>query len=188
VPQLATLARLAVEPVVAIGSQDMDDATWLKLATHTQAALDDPSVSGVVITHSTDTMEETAFFLNLVIHSEKPVLLVGAMRPEDATSADGPVNLNNAVAVAVHPGARDRGVLVVANDEIHFAREIAKTNTTQVGTFRSDHRGLAGLANAGRLHFYVPPVRRHTAASEFRLDRLAVLPRVNPLPPANPVF
>ncbi len=178
VPQLATLAQLEVEPVVAIGSQDMDDATWLRLAAHTRAALDEPAIAGVVITHGTDTREETAFFLNLVIRSEKPVLLVGAMRPADAISADGPMNLYNAVAVAVHPGARGRGVLVVANDEIHFAREIAKTNTTQVGTFRSGHRGLAGLVNAGRLHLYAPPVRRHTSASEFRLDGAAALPRV----------
>ena len=167
VPQLAALAQIEVEQVAAIGSQDMDDATWLRLAARTQAALDSPAVAGVVITHGTDTMEETAFFLNLVVRSEKPVVLVGAMRPATAISADGPMNLYNALAVAAHPATRGRGVLVVANDEIHFAREIAKTNTTQVGTFASGHRGLAGLVNAGRLHLYAPPVRRHTAASEF---------------------
>ena len=167
VPQLAALAHIEVEQVAAIGSQDMDDATWLRLAARTQAALDSPTIAGVVITHGTDTMEETAFFLNLVVRSEKPIVLVGAMRPATAISADGPMNLYNALAVAAHPATRGRGVLVVANDEIHFAREIAKTNTTQVGTFDSGHRGLAGLVNAGRLHLYAPPVRRHTAASEF---------------------
>ncbi len=167
VPQLTALAAIEVEQVAAIGSQDMDDATWLKLATRAQAALDAPDVAGVVITHGTDTMEETAFFLNLVLRTEKPVVLVGAMRPATAISADGPMNLYNAVAVATAPDARARGVLVVANDEIHFAREVAKTNTTQVGTFRATHRGLAGLVNAGRLHFYAPPVRRHTFTSEF---------------------
>ncbi|MBI5770508.1 MAG: asparaginase [Verrucomicrobia bacterium] len=167
VPQLGELAQLEVEPVAAIGSQDMDEATWRKLATRAQAALDDPAIAGVVITHGTDTMEETAFFLNLVVRTEKPVVLVGAMRPATAISADGPMNLFNAIAVAAHPAARDRGVLVVANDEVHFAREIAKTNTTQVGTFASGHRGLAGLVNSGRIHFYAPPVRRHTARSEF---------------------
>ena len=179
VPQLGELARLDVDQVAAIGSQDMNEATWRKLATHTQAALDSAEIAGAVITHGTDTMEETAFFLNLVVRSEKPVVLVGAMRPATAISADGPMNLYNAVAVAAHPKARGRGVLVVANDEIHFAREVVKTNTTQVGTFESGHRGLAGLVNAGRLHFYAPPVRRHTAQSEFSLKGSAALPRVD---------
>ena len=143
VPQLAELARLEVEQVAAIGSQDMNEAVWLRLAARTQLALDRREIAGVVVTHGTDTMEETAFFLNLVLRSEKPVVLVGAMRPATAISADGPMNLYNALAVAAHPGARGRGVLVVANDEIHFAREIAKTNTTQVGTFDSGPRGLA---------------------------------------------
>jgi len=179
VPRLATLARLEVEQVAAIGSQDMDEAVWLRLAARTQAALAEPDLAGVVITHGTDTMEETGYFLNLVVRSAKPVVLVGAMRPATAISADGPMNLYNAVAVAAHPGVHGRGVLIVANDEIHFARELAKTNTTQVGTFRSGHRGLAGLVNAGRLHLYAPPVRRNTVASEFSLAGLASLPRVD---------
>lgn len=178
VPQLTDLAELQVENVAAIGSQDMDHATWLKLAARTQAALDRPEIAGVVITHGTDTMEETAFFLNLVVRSEKPIVLVGAMRPATAISADGPMNLYNAVAVAAHPEMRRHGVVVVANDEIHFAREVAKTNTTQVGTFRSTHRGLAGLVNAGRLHLYAAPVRRNTSSSEFAGTPLRELPRV----------
>ena len=178
VPQLAELAQIEVEQVAAIGSQDMDDATWLKLAARTQAALERPEVAGAVITHGTDTMEETAFFLNLVVQTEKPTVLVGAMRPATAISADGPMNLYNAVAVAADPQARGRGVLVVANDEIHFAREVAKTNTTQVGTFHSTHRGLAGLVNTGRLHLYGPPVRRHTRASEFTVAATTKLPHV----------
>jgi len=179
VPQVGELARLDVEQVAAIGSQDMDEATWRKLAARTSAALADADLAGVVITHGTDTMEETAFFLNLVVRSEKPVVLVGAMRPATAISADGPMNLFNAVAVAAHAEAHGRGVLVVANDEIHFAREIAKTNTTQVGTFRATARGLAGLVNAGRIHFYSAPVRKHTAQSEFSLDGGSALPRVD---------
>lgn len=187
VPQLAELAHLEVEQVAALGSQDMDDATWLKLAARTQAALDAPDVAGVVITHGTDTMEETAFFLNLVVQTEKPIVLVGAMRPATAISADGPMNLYNAVAVAAHPLSRARGVLVVANDEIHFAREVAKTNTTQLGTFRASARGLAGLVNAGRLHLYAPPTRRHTGHSEFAplpadADPLGPRPRPSFLP------
>lgn len=179
VPQLATLAALEVEPVAAIGSQDMDDATWLTLAARTQAATDDSALAGVVITHGTDTMEETAYFLHLVVRTSKPVVLVGAMRPATAISADGPMNLYNAIAVAADPAAGGRGVLVVANDEIHFAREITKTNTTQVGTFRSGPRGLAGLVNHGRLHLHAPPLQRHTMTSEFAPAAPGPLPRVD---------
>ena len=178
VPQVQSLATLEVESVAKIGSQDMDEAVWRKLASRVQASVDDPSVDGVVVTHGTDTIEETGYFLNLVTRSEKPVVIVGAMRPATAISADGPANLYNAVAVAGCRESRGRGVLIVANDEIHFAREVSKTNTTQVGTFRSTHRGLAGLVNSGRIHLYAPPVRPHTVHSEFVLGP-APLPRVD---------
>lgn len=178
VPQLAALAQIEVEQVARIGSQDMDEAVWRSLAARAQAAVDEPGIAGVVITHGTDTMEETGYFLNLVVKTAKPVVLVGAMRPATAMSADGPMNLFNAVAVAAQPASAGRGVLVVANDEIHFAREVAKTNTTQVGTFKSPNRGLAGLINNGRLHFFGPGVRRHTDGSEFAPLGAATLPRV----------
>jgi len=178
-PGIGTLATLDVMRVASIGSQDMGEAVWRSLARKAQEALDNPRVSGIVVTHGTDTMEETAYFLNLVLRSAKPVVLVGAMRPATAISADGPMNLYNAVATAAHPDAAGRGVLVVANDEIHFAREVAKTNTTQVGTFKSTHRGLAGLVSAGRIHFYGKPVRRHTSASAFRVPVSRTLPRVD---------
>jgi L-asparaginase len=157
----------------------MGEKVWRRLAARAQAALGDPSVDGIVITHGTDTMEETAYYLNLVLRGSKPVVLVGAMRPADAMSADGPMNLFNAVAAAASPGAAGRGVLVVANDEIHFAREVTKTSTTQVGTFRSMHRGLAGLVSSGRIHFYGAPVRRHTAGSELSAPLRRPLPRVD---------
>ncbi|MCC6415923.1 MAG: asparaginase [Opitutaceae bacterium] len=178
VPQLANLAQITAEQVAHIGSQDMDESLWLKLAARAQMALDDPAVAGVVVTHGTDTMEETAYFLNLALRTDKPVVLVGAMRPATAISPDGPMNLFNAVAVAAEPAAKNRGVLVVANDEIHFAREVAKTNTTQLGTFKSPNRGLAGRVNRGRIHFFGPTVRAHTMASEFAPLAVAELPRV----------
>jgi len=158
-PGIDSLARLRAEQVARIGSQDMGEAVWRELASRVQRALNDPAVRGAVVTHGTDTMEETAYFLSLVLRGRKPVVLVGAMRPSTAMSADGPMNLYNAVATAAHPKAGGRGVLVVANDEIHFAREVAKTNTTLIGTFRSTHRGLAGLVSSARLHFYGLPQR-----------------------------
>ncbi|HEY1791946.1 MAG TPA: type II asparaginase [Opitutaceae bacterium] len=178
-PGISELARIDTSSVASIGSQDMGESVWRRLAARVAAILARPDIAGVVVTHGTDTMEETAFFLNLVIRSPKPVVLVGAMRPATAISADGPMNLYNAVAAAAHPAAGGRGVLVVANDEIHFAREVAKTNTTQVGTFRSSHRGLAGLASAGRIHFYGGPVRRHTSGSELAVPGRSPLPRVD---------
>jgi L-asparaginase len=178
-PGIETLARIETGQVARIGSQDMGEAVWRALVRRIAAALGDPGTAGVVVTHGTDTMEETAYLLNLVVRSGKPVVLVGAMRPATAMSADGPMNLYNAVATAAHPDAGGRGVLVVANDEIHFAREVAKTNTTQVGTFKSAHQGLAGLVSSARIHFYGRPVRRHTEASALSIPRSGPLPRVD---------
>ena len=178
VPQIKELAVLTGEQLVNIGSQNMNDEVWLKLAKRVNALLRQDDVDGVVITHGTDTMEETAWFLNLVVKSEKPIVMVGAMRPATAIGADGPANLFNAVAVAVHPDARGRGVLVVLNDEIHYAREIEKQNTTQLDTFKSPNRGRAGVANTGVVHFFNKPATPHTAASEFSVDGIDALPRV----------
>ena len=163
VPNLGDLADISGEQVVNIGSQDMNNEVWLKLAKRLNEVLAQRDVDAVVITHGTDTMEETGYFLSLVTHSNKPVVMVGSMRPATATSADGPANIYNAVAVAIHPKARGRGVLVLLNDEIHYAREATKTNTTQLDTFKSPNRGKAGMTNAGRVYWYDPLATRHTA-------------------------
>lgn len=178
VPQLEELARLELKQIARIGSQDMDDALWLKLAEEAHAVLRRPEVRGLVITHGTDTMEETAYWLSLTLKTDKPVVLVGAMRPANSISADGPMNLYNAVAVAVHPEAAGRGVLVVANDEVHLARAVAKTNTTQVGTFRSINRGVAGLVQQGRVHWFAQPSTLHTLTSPFEVQGVPQLPAV----------
>jgi len=180
VPQLKNLAELSGEQVANIGSQTMNHAVWLKLAARVNEVLQSDDVDGVVITHGTDTMEETGYFLTLVVKSDKPVVLVGSMRPATAISADGPINLYNAVALAGSPEAKGRGPLVVLNDTIHYAREAQKMHTTHMDTFDSPNRGIAGVLNTGKATFYSYITTRHTTKSEFSLDGLTVanLPRV----------
>jgi L-asparaginase len=151
VPEAGKLATLRGEQISNIGSQDMNDDVWLKLANRVNALVATAGVAGVVITHGTDTIEETAYFLNLVVKSQKPVVLTAAMRPATALSADGPLNFFNAVAVAADKNAAGRGVLVVINDWIHGAASLTKTSTTAV----------------------------HTSASEFSLTGVTALPRVD---------
>jgi L-asparaginase len=136
-------------------------------------------VDGIVITHGTDTMEETAYFLNLTVKSDKPVVLVGSMRPSTAVSADGPLNLYNAVAVAADPKARGRGVLVVMNDQIHAAHSLTKTSTTSVQTFMSPLRGVVGVTAYGKNDWYNNPPWKHTTQSEFDVSSLTTMPRVD---------
>jgi L-asparaginase len=124
-------------------------------------------------------MEETAFFLNLTVKSDKPVVLVGSMRPSTAVSADGPLNLYNAVAVAADPNAKGRGVLVVMNDQIHGAHSLTKTSTTAVQTFMSPLRGLVGVTAYGKNDWYNKPPWKHTAQSEFDISNVTKLPRVD---------
>lgn len=179
VPKLKDVADISAEQVANIGSQNMNHEVWLKLATRVNAVLKGDQ-DGVVITHGTDTMEETAYFLSLVVKSEKPVILVGSMRPATAMGADGPANLYNAVALAANAQARGRGPLVVLNDEIHYAREAQKMNSTQLDTFKSPNRGRAGVMNTGTAHFFYPNNARHTTQSEFSVEGLSVkdLPKV----------
>jgi L-asparaginase len=174
VPQMTNLAVLSGEQVANIGSQTMNHEVWLKLAGRVNEALKSDDTDGVVITHGTDTMEETAYFLSLVVKSDKPVVLVGSMRPATAISADGPINLYNGVALAASPEAKGRGPLVVLNDTIHYAREAQKMHTTHMNTFDSPNRGLAGVMNTGKATFYSIISTRHTTKSEFSVDALTV--------------
>ncbi len=179
VPTLKDIARITGEQISSIGSQDMSDAVWLKLANRINEILAADTVDGIVITHGTDTMEETAYFLQLVVKSSKPVVLTGSMRPSTALSADGPLNIYNAVAIAGDPSAAGRGVLVAANDDIHSARDITKTNTTSVQTFLSPQYGLIGTTLYGKQTFFRVPYRKHTTGSEFSVKGVASLPRVD---------
>jgi len=179
VPQAKKLASLRGEQISNIGSQDMNDEVWLKLARRVNELTAMPDVAGVVITHGTDTIEETAYFLNLVVKSRKPVVLTAAMRPSTALSADGPLNFYNAVAVAANKDAGGRGVLVVINDWIHGASSLTKTSTTAVQTFLSPLSGLIGTVAYGTAEFYRMPIGRHTSDSAFSLDGVTALPRVD---------
>jgi L-asparaginase len=179
VPQMAELADIRGEQVANVGSQDMNDEIWLKLASRVNQLVAAENVDGVVITHGTDTIEETSYFLNLVVDSEKPVVMTAAMRPATALSADGPLNIYNAVAVAADPEAAGRGVLVVINDDIHGARGMTKTSTTDVQTFVSAERGLVGATLYGENRYFRAPYRTHTVDSEFSVDEVDAMPRVD---------
>jgi L-asparaginase len=179
VPQAKKLANLRGEQVANIGSQDMNDEVWLKLARRISELAAMPDVDAVVVTHGTDTIEETAYFLNLVVRTKKPIVLTAAMRPSTALSADGPLNFYNAVAVAANKDAAGRGVLIVINDWIHGASSLTKTSTTAVQTFMSPLWGLIGTVAYGETEFYRGPVGRNTENSEFTIDSITALPRVD---------
>jgi L-asparaginase len=179
VPQLKDLADVTGEQVSNIGSQDMNDEVWLKLAKRVNELLASPGVDGIAITHGTDTMEETSYFLHLVVRSDKPVVLTGSMRPSTAMSADGPLNIYNAVALAADPKARGRGVLVTIDDDIHSAHDIVKMHTTDIGTFSSGEPGLIGAVLFGAATWYRTPAQTHTKNSEFSVTDRTTLPRVD---------
>ena len=177
VPEIADVCAIESEEVSAIDSKDMTEAVWLHLADRIEAALA-AGAAGVVVTHGTDTLEETAYFLHLVVKSEKPVVLTGAMRPATALSADGPLNLLDAVRLAASPEARGQGALVVLNGEIHSARDVQKVHTTAVQAFASPDVGTLGRMEEGTPHFRRRVLTRHTRESEFDLAGVTSLPYV----------
>ncbi len=179
VPQLKDLANVTGEQIASIGSQDMNDEVWLKLAKRVNELLTKADVDGIAITHGTDTLEETSYFLQLVVKSDKPVVMTGSMRPSTAMSADGPLNIYNAVAIAADPKARGRGVLVTVDDDVHSAHDLVKTHTTDVGTFSSGEAGLVGAVLFGATTWYRSPAQVHTKQSELGVGDGKSLPRVD---------
>ena len=179
VPNIRKLANLDGEQTVNVGSQDMSVEVWLILANRINELLAKDDVDGIVITHGTDTQEETAFFLNLTVKSEKPVIMVAAMRPSTALSADGPLNLYNGVAVAADPNAKGRGIMVVINDAIYSAHSVKKMLTTPVQAFMAPEHGLMGTVNFGLVEFFHQPHGLHTVNSEFSIEGVKELPRVD---------
>lgn len=178
VPDIHQLASVKGEQLAKIGSQDMNDEIWLLLAQRINELLADSEVDGIVITHGTDTMEETAYFLNLTVKSDKPVVLVGAMRPSTSLSADGPMNLLNAVALAASKEAKGRGVMVMMNSQILGARSAVKMHTLDVASFQGSCHGPLGYVQGSKVHFLTQAIHRHTSQSVFDVAGMKKLPKV----------
>jgi L-asparaginase len=177
-------ARLVADPITLtfrqVGSTEIGPNEWLELrALMHRIARDDPAIAGFVIPHGTATLEETAFFLNLTLAVAQPVVLVGAQRPASALGSDAGMNLVNALRVAGSMEARGKGVLVVLNDEIHAARDVVKTSTYRLQTFRSLDFGALGHVDGDGAHFYRSPSRTHMPDTQFAASDLGALPRVD---------
>jgi len=178
IPELDRVADIVQAPFRQVHSTAIGQADWPDLARHIEGVLAaDGDIEGVVVTHGTATLEETAYYLNLVLKTDKTVVLVGAQRPPTGLSTDAYLNLVNGARVAAAPAARGMGVLVCLNDEIHAARDVTKTSTMRLQTFRSPDFGLLGHADGDRIAIYRRPVRVHAPNTPF--DAGAALPRVD---------
>ena len=179
-PELRSVARVQEIPFRRLPSQALVDSDWLDLVRKIHSIFDQDEADGIVITHGTNTLEETAYFLNLVLKSEKPVVLVGSMRPSSAVSADGYLNVINAVRVAADAQSRGRGCLVVMNDTIFNARDVTKNSTYRVQAFESRDLGPLGFADAdAKVVYYHQSMRKHTTQTEFDVRTMKSLPRVD---------
>lgn len=178
VPELAQAANVRGEQVFQIASESFTNEHLLTLAKRVAALAKQADVDGIVVTHGTDTLEETAFFLGLTVRTEKPIVVVGSMRPSTALSADGTLNLLNAVTVAADPSARGKGALVVMNDEIHTGRDVSKAVNIKTEAFKSPW-GPLGMVVEGRSYWFRLPAKRHTTQSEFDIEQINALPRVD---------
>jgi len=180
VPEIKQFANVKVQQIINVRSPDVKLENLLTLANGINSIFaNDQNVAGVVVTHGTNTLEETAYFLNLTVKHDRPVILVGSMRPSTAISADGPLNLLNAIRTAISPEARGKGVLVVMNDEINGARDVTKTNTYRVETFRSPDFGFLGYVDEDKVSFYRASTKRHTVNSEFDVSSIREVPKVD---------
>lgn len=178
-PDIHRHAEIVTEQFTNFSSRDMTPEHWVLLKRKIEDAFVHEHCDGVVITHGTNTLEETAYFLHLTVHSEKPVVLVGAQRPLSSVGTDAVINLINAIRVAAAPQAVGKGVLVVLNDEIHCAREVTKTNTYRLETFQSGQLGFLGYVDPdGTVQFYRAPTRKHTVRSCFSTLAIDRVPKV----------
>jgi len=177
VPGLDTIARVEVVQVANVASTNMTPALWLAVSAAARDMLARPDVAGVVVTHGTDTLEETAYFLDLTVGSDKPAIVVGAQRAASEPDADGPGNLRDAILTAIAPASRGMGTLVVLNGEIHAAREVTKTHTLNVDTFKSPGFGALGFVEPDGVRYYRAPLRRQhlEVAPGARLGRVEIV-------------
>jgi L-asparaginase len=179
-PGLDRYARPEAEQFSNTSSGNLTLKQWLDLSRRINTLFkEDPDLAGVVVTSGTDTLEETAYFLDLTVRTEKPVVVVGSMRNPSTLGYEGAANLLEGFRVAASPDARGKGVLVVLNDEINAARDVTKTDALRLGTFQSRGYGLLGVVDSDRVVFYRSLVKRHTAASEFDVSGIDELPRVD---------
>lgn len=178
VPDLKQVANLKGIQICNISSQNMEQAIWFRLLGVIDSLFSNNLCEGVVVTHGTDTMEETAYFLNLTVKHRRPVVLTGSMRPSTSLSADGPFNLFNAVSLAASGEAEGRGVMVTMNDYIFSADDVTKSNTVNTMAFTSPNLGPLGYMRGGKPRFYRESLARHTFRSEFDIMGLSSLPDV----------
>jgi L-asparaginase len=181
VPEAQEIAEVRGENLISVGSTSIGPQEWLQIGQRINRLFrDEPDLSGIVVTHGTATLEETAYFLHLTVKSAKPVVVTGAMRPPTAVSTDADLNLLDAIRIAACPDAGGRGVLTVLNNEIQSARDVTKSNTLRLETFHSNHLGLLGYADSdGQVIFYRAVMRQHTLATPFNVEALPTLPRVD---------
>jgi L-asparaginase len=179
IPSIKKVANITGEQVASVGSQDMTVDIWKKLAIRINEIFKNNEADGIVITHGTDTQEETAYFLDLVITSEKPVVITGSMRPATAISADGPKNLYDAITIAANPKSKGRGVLVSFNEGIFDGRDVMKLSTTKTNAFGSPNTGPVGQAYDGRVEYYATSTREVNPTKPIVLKADTKLPRVD---------
>lgn len=179
VPEMKTLADVSGEQIANIGSENMTSDLLLKISKRVNELLARSDVDGVVITHGTDTLDESSYFLNLTVKSDKPVVMTASMRPATAISADGPMNLLNAVRVASDKNACGRGVMVVLNDRIGAARYVTKTNASTLDTFKANEEGYLGVIIGDHIYYQNRVEKIHTSRSVFDVSQLQSLPAVD---------
>src|SRR6185436_18712660 len=179
IPTVKKIATITGEQVASVGSQDMTVDIWKKLAIRINEIFKNNEADGIVITHGTDTQEETAYFLDLVVTSDKPVVLTGSMRPATAISADGPKNLYDAITVAVNPKSKGKGVMVSFNEGIYDGRDVMKLSTTKTNAFGSPNTGPIGQAYDGRVEYYATSLREVNVSTPFSITADTKLPRVD---------